>query len=40
MLQQLYDRLRERYPPQARRPSGLTLVDSIDAEETSSGGGW
>lgn len=42
MLQHLYDDLRAVHPPK-RRPSGLTLVDNIEAEsEKSSGGsgGW
>jgi hypothetical protein len=40
-LQQLYDSLREVHPPKKRRPSGLTVVDNVDAEaQGSSGGGW
>ncbi len=39
-LQDLYDSLRKVHPPKKRRPSGLTVVDSVDAQAQSSGGGW
>ena len=34
MLQELYENLREAHPKKQRRPSGLTVVDSVDSPDT------
>ncbi len=43
MLQELYGELQEAHPKAHRRPSGLTVVDSVDSPDTQSkdgSGSW